>query len=68
MNSENETILPDVKIVTCPHTGKEVVAQYDPGNQDGVPDYLCLHNDTEEQDAEDVIYFKLHNQVKQRPS
>ena len=55
------------KIVVCPHTNKEVLGMYNPGDTDGYPDYLCLHNEENpEQDAEDVEHFRktgkiLHN-------
>lgn len=70
MQTEHGVLLEDgniAKVVVCPHTGKEVVGWYQPGNTDGFPDYLCLHNDDDELDAEDVAYFKLHNKIKPRP-
>lgn len=56
----------EFKVVVCPHTEKEVVAMYSPGDTDGFPDYLCLHNDDEVMDVEDVEYFKSTGQVKPR--
>ena len=55
-----------VKVVTCPHTGLEVVAQYDPGNTDGVENWLCLHNGDDKMDAEDVAFFKTTGNIYQR--
>jgi len=46
------------KVEICPKTGKEVVMQYDPGNTDNVHDWLCLHGDSEEEDAEAVRLYR----------
>jgi len=51
----------DIEIKVCPKTGKEVLMQYEPGINDVVQDWLCLHEDTLEKDAIAVKkYRELH--------
>lgn len=44
------------RVGVCEHTGKEVVQEWDRG------EWLCLHNDTPEEDEADVIKFKKENE------
>ena len=41
----------------CEHTKKEVVMEWDAEYND----WLCLHNETPEQDADEVIKFRMEN-------
>lgn len=62
-----DNIMDNIKIVMCKHTKKEVLAQYfeeDIKNEyDG---WLHLHNEDEENDLEDINYFKETGKVLQR--
>lgn len=55
----------NIKIVSCKHTGKQVLAQYFENykEDDG---WLHLHNEDEEADLEDVEYFRNTGKILQR--
>jgi hypothetical protein len=49
---------PVIKVGYCAATGNKVLKQYDPSNNDtGEKDWLCLHNDTVEEDLIEVEKF-----------
>jgi hypothetical protein len=49
---------PVIKVGYCAATGNKVLKQYDPGNNDTEEkDWLCLHNDTVEEDLIEVEKF-----------
>lgn len=50
------------RVAICPHTGKEVVQEYN-GISNGEEDWLCLHNDIPQDDAVDVAAFKKRHNI-----
>lgn len=50
------------RVAICPLTGKEVLQEFN-GISDGQEDWLCMHNDIQEDDAVDVAAFKKRHNI-----
>lgn len=48
----------DRRVAICPHIGREVVQELVPDNV-----WLCLHNDTDEEDTVDVEKFRKEEEL-----
>jgi hypothetical protein len=52
----------EYRIAICPHLGTEIIQQYYP--EEEVDKWLCLHNNDDKKDAEQVAYFRKHGQYE----